>query len=259
LIYLSAIIRYKKREQIYRPLTDALRKIQWVKLYGYHAINIENEIARQMEPEVLIFEPIGQIIHAMSVTNLVVHTKSALDSIAIFLTQLYNIKIKGGDRDLKKKSFREQVAVTDLQLGKEILTLERWLDDLQAIRDEWLHRTSMRSIIIYGPSEVGIMPVPKKLSNNYEKALQASLTRDNFSSIKEFAHYHYYNLTKLFNAIVQRAIQIESQDLSETIPKPDQVESQLAIFPVRVNKTTHFTRIKIGRRTASFISKGVIP
>jgi hypothetical protein len=42
LVELGVIVRTKGRERIYEPLTDSLRKIQWVKLVGLKAISIDN-------------------------------------------------------------------------------------------------------------------------------------------------------------------------------------------------------------------------
>jgi hypothetical protein len=103
LVELGAIVRKKGRTQMYEPLTDSLRKIQWVKLVGLKAIAIEKEIAEAMEPNTLVMNPLGQTAHALCVTDCLVHTKSALDSMAVFLTALLNLDAKGGDRDFKNQ------------------------------------------------------------------------------------------------------------------------------------------------------------
>ena len=106
LVRLGAIVIYKDKKIMYEPLTDSLRKIQWVKIVGLKAIKIENEIAKQMVPEYLIMNPLGQTAHSLCVTDCLIHTKSALDSIAVFLTNLLRLRAGGGERDFKKTKFR---------------------------------------------------------------------------------------------------------------------------------------------------------
>ena len=120
LVELGAIIRKKGRTQMYEPLTDGLRKIQWVKLVGLKAMAIEKEIVGAMEPNTLVMDPLGQTVHALCVTDCLVHTKSALDSMAVFLTSLLNLDAKGGGRDFKKPRFRQLIGEKDLFLKHKI-------------------------------------------------------------------------------------------------------------------------------------------
>ena len=55
LVYLSQLLKINKREEIYRPLTDALRKIQWTKLASTEAVAIENETVKLVEEGVIVF------------------------------------------------------------------------------------------------------------------------------------------------------------------------------------------------------------
>jgi hypothetical protein len=50
LIRLGSIVRKTNRTTVYEPLTDALRKIQWVKAVGLEAANIDQDLEAQLEP-----------------------------------------------------------------------------------------------------------------------------------------------------------------------------------------------------------------
>lgn len=246
LVELGAIIRKKGRTQMYEPLTDSLRKIQWVKLVGLKAMAIEKEIAGAMGPNILVMDPLGQTAHTLCVTDCLVHTKSALDSMAVFLTSLLNIDAKGGDRDFKKPRFRQLIAEKDPMLKHEIKKLEHWFEQLQEIRDEWIHRSSIRCKLIHGPSKVGVLPIPRKVMLGFDEQSKLAITERNFWSTKDFVEYHYSNLLTLFLAIVERCIQIERRDLIEPISFPADVEKELIMFPTRVteNMTAEKMRVK---------------
>ena len=245
LFELSTIVMKKGRTQMYGPLTDALRKIQWVKLVGLKAIAIEKEIAVAMEPNTLVTDPLGQTAHSLCVTDCLVHTKSALDSMAVFLTSLLNLGAHGGDRDFKKERFRKLVAEKDPMLKHQIRKLRRWFRDLQMIRDEWIHRSSIRSRLIHGPSRVGLLPIPKKVMLSYDEQSKLAITEKNFWSTRDFVEYHYSNVVAMFHAIVERAIQIERRDLAEPPPTPAEADRLLFGFPIRPTEKMIAEKTKI--------------
>jgi len=245
LVELGAIVREKNRTQLYEPLTDSLRKIQWVKLVGLKAIAIEKEIIDAMEPNTLVMDPLGQTAHALCVTDCLVHTKSALDSIAVFLTNLLSLEAKGGDRDFKKPKFRQLIAEKDLFLKHTIKELEPWFRQLQDIRDEWIHRSSIRSRLIHGQSKVGALPIPRKVTLSYEEQIKLPITGKNFWSTKDFVEYQYSNLLTLFLAIVDRCIQIERRDLKGSVPVPADAEKELIAFPTMLTENMTAEKMKV--------------
>lgn len=244
LVELGAIVRKKSRTQMYEPLTDSLRKIQWVKLVGLKAIAIEKEINAVMESNVLVMDPLGQTAHTLCVTDCLVHTKSALDSMAVFLTDLLDLDVKGGDRDFKKHQFRQLVAQKDQFLKHKIKKLQKWFLQLQEIRDECIHRSALRSNLVHGPSKVGILPIPRKVMLDVVQQRKIELTENNFWSTKDFVMYHYSNLVTLFNAIIDASIQIERKDLKEQIEIPS-VEAELCMFPIVVTQEMTAKKIKV--------------
>lgn len=245
LVELGAIVRKKQRTQIYEPLTDALRKIQWVKLIGLKAIAIEEEIEKEMEPNILVMHPLGQTAHALCVTDCLIHTKSALDSMAVFLTDLLDLDAKGGDRDLKKPRFRKILSEKDQFLKKKIRKLRHWFRELQEVRDEWIHRSSIRCAIIHGPSEVGILPIPKKITIGFSEQTKLTISKENYWSTKDFVEYQYSNLLTFFLALIERCIQIERRDLEEPIPIPADAEKHMTIFPTRLTRSMTVKGIRV--------------
>jgi hypothetical protein len=245
LVDLGAIVREKNRTQMYEPLTDSLRKIQWVKLVGLKAVTIEKQIIDVMEPNTLVVDPLGQTAHALCVTDCLVHTKSALDSMAVFLTDLLSLNAKGGDRDFKKTKFRQLISEKDSFLKHKIKKLEPWFKQLQDIRDEWIHRSSIRCRLVHGKSEVGVLPIPRKVALNYEEQIKLPITEKNFWSTKDFVEYHYSNLLTLFLATVDRCIQIERIDSKGTIPIPADAEKELIAFPTMLTEDMKAEKMKV--------------
>jgi hypothetical protein len=256
LVELGAIVREKGRTQMYEPLTDSLGKIQWVKLVGLKAIAIDKEIAGDIMPNTFFMDPLGQTAHALCVTDCLIHTKSALDSMAIFLTSLLNLDVKGGERDFKKPKFRQLIAEKDLFLKHKIKKLEHWFKQLQEIRDEWIHRRSIRSRLIHGRSKVGMLPIPKKVALSHEEQIKLPITEEHFWSTKNFVEYHYTNLLTLFLAIVERCIQIERKDYKKSVPLfvLANVKEELTIFPIQAaeNMVAEYIMIRLRESTVDW-------
>jgi hypothetical protein len=248
LVELGAIVRKKGRNELYEPLTDSLRKIQWVKLVGLKAMSIEQEIADAMEPDAILSDPLGQTAYALCVTDCLIHTKSALDSMAVFLTDLLNLNVKGGERDFKKTRFRQLITQKDSFLKHKIKKLEQWFEQLQEIRDVWIHRSSIRCRLVHGPNKIGILPIPKKVALNFEEQNRLKLTEENFWSTKDFIQYHYSNLLTLFLVIIDRSLQLERQGLKERISIPAHAEDELALFPFTTTKSMTAKKVKFRRR-----------
>jgi len=246
LVRLGALIVQNDRKNIYLPLTDSLRKIQWVKFVGLRAIIIEEDIKSQEEPGVLLMHPLGQIDHALSVTDCIIQTKSALDSMAVFLTSFLNLDAHGGDRDFKKEDFRKKIIEKDSVIGRKIKQLESWFIYLQDIRDEWIHRSSIRSCIVNGPSDVGVLPIPRKASLVGKlPPNKMPINHKNFWSTENYVNYHYFKLVDIFQAIIHRCIQLEEKELEELLEIPDRAEEKMTTFPTKVTKSMTARAIKI--------------
>jgi hypothetical protein len=249
LLNLGGLVRFQKKTEIYESLRTSLRKIQWVKFVGIRAIAIEEDIKKQVAPHQLLMDPLGQIDHSLCITDLLIHTKSALDAMAIFLTDFLKIEAKKSKRDLKIPEFREAVKKADFRLGATVDGLESWLDEIQKIRDEWIHRESIRSFIINGPCEVGLLPIMKKPSLVGKlPPKDLKLTSKNFWSTSDFVNHHYSNLLTLFKAIVDRCIWIELNSIEGNLPRLDPKEvsmAQAVFFPTRSTQTTTIKNMKI--------------
>lgn len=250
LVELGAVVAQRNRIQLYEPLTDSLRKIQWVKLVGIKAISIEKSIreAKQNSPNVIVLNPTKLTAHALCVTDCLIHTKSALDSVAVFLTELLQLDLKKQDRDFKKGKFRETIYQKDVFLKHNIKKLEPWFLELQEIRDEWIHRSSIRCAQIIGPTEVGILPIPKKITGHFAdqgKLTSLALTKENFWSTEDFVNHHYVNLRELFLLTIDRALQIERQCVSTPTVIPADAERRMSLFPMFVTKPLTIEKIVV--------------
>lgn len=244
LVRLGAIAKAKNKTSSYESLKASLRKIQWVKFVGLRAIMIEQDVKNHLEPHAVLMDPLGQIDHSLCMTDLLIHTKSSFDSMAIFLTDLLELDFRGAKRDLKKKEFREAVKKIDQTIGNIIDRLEPWLDYIQKIRDEWIHRDSTRSFVVIGPSDVGVLPIPKKPSMVGKlPPNDMRITSKNFWSTQSFVEYHFSQLVTLVITIIQRSIVIETRTFDGEIPRLEKNEINMArkgiFFPTRL--TTRMT------------------
>lgn len=248
LITLGAYVLQSGKREIYQPLKECVCKVQVVKFVSIRAIEIENELKNMVELGAVIFWPLGQIDHSLNITDCVFHTKSALDSIAIFLTNFFKLDVTGGDRDLKKGKFRDLIIKKDKKIGRKIKEIVSWLTYLQEIRDELIHRSILRSYVINGPSEVGILPIIKKPDLLGSLLGDIELNKENFYSTSEYVQYHYLNLVSLVKTIIRRCIEIEKKHFKRKLIIPEEAEKSLILFPIRVTQNMTASKIVIGPR-----------
>lgn len=244
LVYLSQLLKINNRKGIYRPLTDALRKIQWTKLAGMEAIEIEKGIVEQVEEGVIAFSPVGQAQHAKAVFEFIIHTKSALDSLAVFLTELLSIPARGGWRDFKHEKFREQIIQRDTVIGRHVKFLKQWFLDVQELRDKWIHRTSTRIFIASEPSEIGLLPIPKIVAED-SKLRDVPATKENYWSTPEFIKLHFTKLVSFFGLVITRCIDIELTKISSPPPRPLKAQPLLISFPMQAVKNMKLKAIRM--------------
>jgi hypothetical protein len=245
LAMLGLIVEKKGKKKIYESLRFSLRKIQWVKLVGLKAIHLEEELSKAVEPNCFVLDPLSQTAHSLCVTDCLIHTKSALDSMAVFLTDLLELDLKGGDRDFKKLGFRQAVCKKDVYLKYQIKKLEPWFLELQEARDEWIHIRAIESLSVHGKSDVGMLPIPRNISLNAKEQRKLPINSNNFWSTKDFVSHHYSHLTTLFLEIVDRSLQIENSDLTEPVTVPEHFMQMLALFPTHSTENLTLQKIKM--------------
>lgn len=242
---LGMIVEKKNKTQLYESLRHSLRKIQWVKLIGLKAIHIEEELTKAIIPNSFVLDPLRQTAHSLCVTDCLIHTKSALDSIAVFLNDFLKLGWKGGQRDFKLKPFRESVYKKDLFFKSQIKKLEPWFTNLQNIRDEWIHIKAVKSLSVHGKSEVGMLPIPKRIFSSVEEQKNMPVDSRNFWSTKNFVQYYYSKLAGLFRIIIDRSLQIEKLDPTEPVSIHEQYMDMLALFPTHSTEKMQLEKIRI--------------
>jgi len=245
LAMLGLIVEKKGKTRIYESLRFSLRKIQWVKLVGLKAIHLEEELSKAIEPNCFVLDPLRQTAHSLCVTDCLIHTKSALDSMAVFLTDLLGLEQKGGDRDFKKLGFRQAVCRKDIFLKHQIKKLEPWFLELQGIRDEWIHIRAIESLSVHGKSDVGMLPIPRNINLSAEEQRKLPVNSKNFWSTKDFVEHHYSNLAELFREIVDRSLQIENLDLREPVTVPEAFMHNLTMFPTHLTENMALQKMKL--------------
>ena len=248
LVYLSQLVKSRRQQSIYRPLIDALRKIQWTKLAGLEAIAFEKDIEKyvgQEQEAIIPFRPLGQVQHAKAIFEFIVNIKSVLDAMAVFLTGLLSISAQGGARDFKRRKFCEQVIQRDAVIGQHVMSLEHWFSDVQARRDKWIHRTSTTIFIALPLGEIGLLPIPKKVTEDSEVVADVPPTKDHYWTTPEFIELHFNKLVSLFSLIVTRCIEIELPKTGEPPPYPQEAQYPIMAFPFRVIKDMKTKGIRV--------------
>ena len=199
---------------------------------------------KQAEPNTFIIDPLRQIAHSLCITDCLIHTKSALDSIAVFLTDKLCLAWKGGQRDFKWMEFRKSIYKKDMFLKNKIKKLEPWFIGLHDIRDEWIHIKAIESLSVHGKSDVGMLPIPRNISSSAEEQVKLPINSKYFWSTKDFVEYHYSHLSELFREIIDRCVQIESLDLTDPVIVPKHFMQQLGFFPTHLTEPTTIKQMK---------------
>jgi hypothetical protein len=66
--------------------------------------------------------------------------KSFLDSIAVFINEIYKIGFRGGGIDLNKGKFLRALREADTEIGKAIGSKQKWIDYVVKYRNNLIHR-----------------------------------------------------------------------------------------------------------------------
>lgn len=243
LVYLSQLVKLNRREKLYSPLADTLRKIQWAKLASIEAITLEKEAVKMTEDKVIVFWPVGQAQYAKAICDFIFHTKSSLDSMAVFLTEFLSIIASGGKRDFKLKKFREQVMERDAVIGKHVKFIEQWFIDLQNLRDKWIHRISTRIFLASPLGEVGLLPIPKVASLDFG-LWNTPTTKEYYWTTQEFIELNFGRLTSFFDTITARCIELESNMLVTPLPRPQKSEYAMLAFPLQLMENIEVKEIR---------------
>jgi len=233
IIYLSQLVKTGKRETLYVLLVDAVRKIQWKKLSALDASFIDSTLAAQYDgsPDVVLHDPIGQIRHAKALLELVSVGKAALDSLAVFLNDLTGSGYNGGERDFRREGFKKKVAECHPSLEQFLRSESEWLQlkgaattSIVSARDEWIHRGFPDVALMWPPSEVGVLPIPKSLTADDT----ISATRATHHSTQEFCEFHYFRMIRLLEVVISMSMSIERERMPEAPPKPPKAQQRVS-------------------------------
>jgi len=254
LVYLSQLVKQAGRKKPYRSLVDCLRKIQWAKLAGLEAIMVERRIAEQASPEVIPFDPVGQVQHAKALFDFVSHAKASLDSLALFFNSLLGLGQEGGQCDFRRPTFFRLICERDSVIGKQLTGLRIWLDKSRAVsdsiiatRDEWLHRGSPAVQAMFPPSDIGYLPVPKALKGGFPR-VGTPLSSDYYWTTPEFVKFHFEKLTALFGTVVARCIQLEEAKAPKRIERnslKSLVLHPISALPMRGTRDTTLRQMRV--------------
>jgi hypothetical protein len=260
LVYLSQLIEQTGRKALYSPLIDCLRKIQWAKLAGLEAIIIEKRISEQATLDAIPFDPVGQVQHMKALFDFVAHSKAALDSLAVFFNDLFNLGQEGGNRDFRRPLFYRKVCEADVVIAQHLAGLKAWLDknrdvsdSLVATRDEWQHRGSPAIQSMFPIPAIGYLPVPRALKGGFPNP-KTPLTNDYYWTTPEFVKFHMQKLTSLFAGVIARCIELEKAQGARSVRlDPALVRHPMSFLPMRGTAETKPKQMRVRPFTPIFL------
>jgi hypothetical protein len=220
-------------------------------LAGLEATIVEKRISDQATVDVVPFDPIGQVQHMKALFDFVAHSKAAVDSLAVFLNDLFNLRQTGGNRDFRRKSFYRQVCTADVVLAQHLAGLEEWLDkdrdisdSLIATRDEWQHRGSPAITSMFPVPAIGYLPVPRALKGGFPN-IETPLTSDYYWTTLGFVKFHFQKLTSLFIGVIARCIELEKAQGAKPVRlDPEIVRHTMSFLPMRGTAETTIKQMR---------------
>jgi len=88
--------------------------------------------------------------------------KAFLDSVAVFINEIYLLKFHGGGIDLKKEKFLQAIKNTDMELGKAIDSKRKWLEYVVKYRNNLIHKHGLY---------IGALPtIPEDMKDPFEQS-----------------------------------------------------------------------------------------
>ena len=260
LVYLSQLVEQTGRKELYPPLIDCLRKIQWAKLASLEAIIVEKRISEQATLDAIPFDPIGQVQHVKALFDFVAHSKAALDSLAIFFNDLFNLGQKEGNRDFRKPLFYRKVCEADVVIAQHLAGLKAWLDknrdvsdSIIAARDEWQHRGSPAIQSMFPIPAIGYLPVPRALKGGFPNS-KTPLTNEYYWTTPDFVKFHIQKLTSLFTGVIARCIELEKARGARPVRlDPDLVRHRMSFLPMRGTAETKIKQMRVRPFTPVFL------
>jgi hypothetical protein len=262
-VYLSLLAKTQHREAGYSQLVDAVRKTQWAKLSALDALTIDATLTALYEgTDTVLNDVAGQIRHARALLELISHGKAALDSLAVFLSGVFNLGFSGGQRDFRHDAFKKKLQSADASLGAFLKAESTWLQrnspastSIIAARDECVHRGFLDVAFMWPPSEVGVLPVPKALA----ATITAAATKTTHYSTNEFVTHHFSRIVKLLGIVITMCIDIEAKEMSPPPARPPGAQKRISAVKFVLTKeitVTNLQQLKVGPFTTGF---GKIP
>ncbi len=251
LVYLSLLVRALQRESLYASLVDAIRKAQWMKLSLMDAAMLDATLVAQYDGsvDVVLHDPVGQIRHAKALLDLVSHGKAALDSVAIFLNDLLALGCTGGNRDFRREAFKKKLASSHPSLDRFLRTESHWLQpntttstSIVSARDEWLHRGFPEVALMWPPSDVGVLPIPKLLAAG---ATTPATTATHYST-QEFCEHHFTRIVRLLEIVILLAIDEEAGQMSPPPARPPGGRPRISAVKFCLTKQMSVRQLKMG-------------
>lgn len=231
-----------------KKLNDALKKYQWFFVALNNAREIEKTLRDLYSGSTLLMDPTAQSIFSKSIYETVIYGKASIDSLAMFISDYFELNLKHQSCDFKWADFRSKFNQLDIYSGL-MNELETWLTkdseetgSISSTRDHWIHREYITTLFLWPPNELGCLVIPKSFDTN--TAMTDKITSETHYSAEDFTQLYSDNLSKLLNAVIGNVEITEAKGKVMSIT--EDLLQRTSFFPLVVTIESKWTNIQLG-------------
>lgn len=238
-----------------KHLNDALKKYQWFVIALNNARQIEATLRDFDSCGNLLMDPTAQSIFSKSIYEIVIYGKASIDSLAMFISDYFDLNLQHRQCDFKWADFRSKFNQLDICSGL-MDELEDWLkkdseetSSISSTRDHWIHREYITTLFLWPPNELGCLVVPK----SFDAVILKKVTFETHYSAEDFTQLYSHNLSKLLDAVINKVEITEAN--GKTISITEDLSQRVSFFPLVVTVESTWGTIQLGPFSARQIKE----
>jgi len=231
-----------------KKLNDSLRKYQWFVYALNNARQIEETLRGFDSRGNLLMDPTAQSGFSKSIYEIVIYGKACIDSLAMFVSDYFDLNLQYRKCDFKWAGFRSKFNQLDICSGL-MDELEDWLKkdsqetgSISSTRDHWIHREYITTLFLWPPNELGCLIVPKSFDTN--TVILEKVTSETHYSAEDFTQLYSHNLSKLLDAVIDNVEMTEAN--GKTISITEDLSRRISFFPLLITRQVTLTNIQLG-------------
>ena len=231
-----------------KHLNDALKKYQWFVIALNSARQIEETLRGFDSRGNLLMDPTAQSIFSKSIYEIVIYGKACIDSLAIFISDYFDLNLQHRQCDFKWADFRSKFNQLDIcsglmdELGDWLKKDSEETGSISSTRDHWIHREYVTTLFLWPPNELGCLVVPKSFDTN--TVILEKITSETHYSAENFTQLYSHNLSKLLDAVIDKVEITEAN--GKTMSIAEDLSQRISFFPLVITIESTWTTIQLG-------------